>query len=158
MADQPDTFAMLEVALVNIRSCANVGNILRTAKSFNFTHIHLIGTTPDIDRKEVLKASLGGESIPSSRYVTWKQFLTQNKTATIIGLETGGQKIQDYAPPKKEKVIIALGNERSGLGNEEKATCDYILSIIHNRALINSLNVSSAFAIAANYFYTQLSD
>ncbi|GEM_PF-2593204 len=148
---------MLQVALLDIRSCANVGNILRTAKAFEFSQIHLIGTTPSHNRKEVQKVALGGEINKFYYYKTWSEFIVKNSNSNIIAIETGGQKLYSYKP-KKENIILVLGTERAGLSEAELKDCTTVLSVNHAMKKIKSLNVASAFAIASSYFYNHLSD
>lgn len=139
----------LVVVLDNIRSTANVGVILRTAVAFNFDQAIMVGTTPTPNRKEVQKAALGGENIVW-QHATTLQFLSE-LPRPIIAMETGGTDLfeasQKLAPLKSGTIIV--GSERGGLSPKLLQKCDWQLTIRHQRQTIKSLNVATAFAIAA---------
>lgn len=139
----------LVVVLDNIRSTANVGVILRTAVAFNFDRAVLVGTTPTPDRKEVKKAALGGENI-AWRHVTALRFAAEIPRP-LIAIETGGTDLfkasQQLAPLRAGTIII--GSERGGLSQQLLQKCDWQLTIKHDQRIIKSLNVATAFAIAA---------
>lgn len=139
---------MSELLLVldNIRSCANVGVILRTAKAFGFNKVVMVGTTPTPERKEVKKLALGGEQIP---FLHQKTPVTKDWPRPIIAIETGGEKITSNHYRPLTQGTLVLGSERGGISQQLLKECDAVLSINHQTDVIKSLNVSTAFAIAA---------
>lgn len=154
MAAQPEkvSTSRLSVALIDLRSTYNVGNIARTALAFGIETIFTVGTTPQLERKEIAKVALGGEQIKHEQLNRFDDFITRvQKDYTLIALETGGQNIKefDFATIKKP-ILLLLGNERFGLSEGQLIHCAYRVSIPHQKQTIQSLNVGNAFAIAAS--------
>lgn len=148
----------------NIRSCQNVGAILRTADGFNVSKVFLTGYTPypskendsrlphlvrKID-KQIKKASLGAEA-----FVNWRTepdiFTLLNKLKKInykiVGVEQSKNSISlpNYEPP--QKVALIVGNEVTGIEPDVLEKCDEIVEI-PMLGKKESFNVASSVAIA----------
>lgn len=143
----------LAVLLDNIRSAWNVGSILRSADGFGFEHAYLCGITPTPKNEAVTKTSLGAED-----FVTWSEH--KNAVELISALKQEGWKIYALEETKKakdiqklktnpkEKVVLILGSEVTGVDPDLLKTADEIISIPMQGGK-RSFNVSVAFAIAA---------
>jgi tRNA G18 (ribose-2'-O)-methylase SpoU len=141
------------VLLDNIRSAWNVGSILRSADGFGFDHVYLCGVTPTPDNEAVTKTSLGAED-----YLPWSYHKDAVKLAAglkkegwqIIALEEddGAKEISARLKANREKSVLVLGSEVTGVDPELLSVCDEMLCI-PMRGQKRSLNVAIAFSVAA---------
>ena len=88
----------------------------------------------------------------SGLVLTWPAFARRLKKegVRVLGFETVCQSksLFDYSPRPGEPVAILVGNERHGLDQKVLKLCDEVIHIpVYGRK--NSLNVASAFSIAA---------
>jgi 23S rRNA (guanosine2251-2'-O)-methyltransferase len=140
------------VILDSLRSAFNVGGIFRTAECFGLKEIVLCGYTPLPDQPQVAKAALGTEKRIAWRAVpSIADAIHECRAGGIAcyALETveGAPGIETF--PWKFPCALVLGNERFGLDAETVRRCDAAVRIpLFGRK--NSLNVGSAFAIAAH--------
>lgn len=141
----------LTVIVDSVRSAFNLGGIFRTAECFGVRELVLCGYTPLPDQPQVAKAALGAEALVPWRYEEdIRAALAGLKASgvTCLALETvaGAPDVASYDWPFP--CALVLGNERFGLDPEVVALCDGSVRIpLFGRK--NSLNVVSAFAIAA---------
>ena len=129
-----------------MRSCHNVGSLLRTAEGLGVAKVYLTGYTPypllkndprlpHIASKiniQISKTALGAETLQS-----WEQtndpLPTINKLKSegyvVAGLEqaSGSQRLSSVELP--HKIAILLGTEVTGLTAEQLAWCDQIYEI-----------------------------
>lgn len=160
----------MEVVLVlhNIRSCYNVGAILRTAEGLGVKRVYLSGYTPRVHDKnlvphlrekidhEIHKTALGAEDlikiIPEDDI---KTMIVKRRTDgwRIVGLENNinGRLCQLDDPRIKEKlgdrVILIPGEEVGGIDPELHNLINEFLEI-PMRGKKESFNVSVATGIA----------
>ncbi len=156
----------LGVILNNIRSCHNVGSILRTAEFFGFKKVWFVGVTPyptlESDHrlphisekldKQIAKVSLGAENNLDMEYCEdlsnlakklkdegwYIAALEQDETSTSL----------NSFNTEKNKVAIVLGTEVTGLDKSDLDLMDEIIEIPRTGTK-ESLNVSVAFGIIA---------
>jgi 23S rRNA (guanosine2251-2'-O)-methyltransferase len=143
----------LEALLDNIRSIYNVGSILRTADGAGLTHLHCCGITPPPDHPKIAKTALGAE-----KSVGWTQY--RNGLETAVSLKQRGYQllalectpdailITDVQLTGNQPVVLVVGNEIAGVDPGILAICDQTL-MLPMQGVKNSLNVASAFAVAA---------
>ena len=147
--------SQIHILLHDIRSTHNVGAIFRTADAIGASKIYLSGYTPaPIDRfgrarTDISKASLGAE-----KTVAWEsvedvqKFLKDMKHGGfhICAVEQSKNSIDYKKIPKKEKILIIMGNEVGGVEEEVLKICDTIAEI-PMLGEKESLNVSVAAGI-----------
>lgn len=138
-----------------MRSLFNVGSVFRSADCFGVSKIYLTGITGRPPRKEISKVALGADE-----YIPWEyakqplRLIKQLKKEgyRIVALEQlpgKSKKLRDYHP--KFPTALLLGYEVSGLPKNLLSVCDDVLEIpLYGKK--ESLNVASAFAIAAYHF------
>jgi 23S rRNA (guanosine2251-2'-O)-methyltransferase len=141
-------YEMREIILIahDIRSCHNIGSLLRTAEGLGVRHVYLTGYTPypqtehdarlphlsrKID-KDIRKTALGAENL-----VAWSQANTIEEVIEplrhdgyqIIGLEQTDNSLPlpDFRPP--EKIAIVLGREVEGIDQSVLKLCDQTIEI-----------------------------
>lgn len=168
----------LVLVLHNIRSTYNVGSILRTADGFGVSQIIYSGYTPTPDplstllphlsqkiTEQIHKTALGAEhSIASLATSDLKLTLGEYKKAgfQVLGLENNLQSQTTHLLTEshlsslfKQKVVILLGEEVSGISSELFPLIDLFLEIpMYGQK--ESFNVSIATAILLFYLRCQV--
>lgn len=130
----------------NLRSCHNVGSLLRTADGLSVDEVYLTGYTPfPLEKNEsrlphlaakisrqIHKTALGAEN-----FVHWQH--NENVMEIFSALRDGGFtlaaleqsqtsiKLPDFKPP--DKIAILVGREVEGVEPEILAACDLSLEI-----------------------------
>lgn len=155
----------LTLVLHNLRSCHNVGAILRTADAVGVVHVIAVGTTPYPEvpgdtrpphvirnnTKLIAKTALGAETTVAVSYNTnIKESLNalKNDGVTVVALELapGAVDLFEYTPPVGPLALV-LGPEVTGIPSDDLAVCDAVLAIpMHGTK--ESLNVSVAAGVA----------
>ncbi len=142
----------VKVVVDSMRSAFNVGGILRSSECFGVDEVILCGYTPLPDNPQVAKAALGSGELVKWRYV-------EDIREAVVGLTTEG--ITCYALETVEGApfidtvewkfpcALVLGNERFGLDPDVVELCDGGAVRIQLFGAKNSLNVVSAFSVAA---------
>jgi tRNA G18 (ribose-2'-O)-methylase SpoU len=142
----------LTVVVDSLRSAFNVGGIFRTAECFGVQELLLCGYTALPDNPQVARAALGAEQL-----VPWHQ--REDIRAALAALRAQGKPciaLETVAGAPAATTFtwsfpcaLVLGNERFGLDPEIVSACDHVVRIpLFGRK--NSLNVVSAFALAAH--------
>ena len=146
------------VWLHNIRSVYNVGSIFRTADAVGIGHIYLSGYTPHpIDRfgrkrEDFAKVALGAEESVLWSFLEepFSFFREREESVFLVGIEQDENSVDlfDFSLPKKEEIVLVLGEEVEGMDREQRELCDVLVEIpMYGKK--ESLNVSVAFGIAA---------
>ena len=156
------------LVLDNIRSCYNVGAILRTAEGFGIERVILSGYTPRVhdpdllphlrDKldREIRKTALGAEDmldIYSSHDIFKEVEKYKNGGWQVVGLENNIDKelvkLNDPGLKKmlKSKVLLVLGEEVYGISPELYDLMDLFVEI-PMKGKKESFNVSVAAGIA----------
>ena len=153
----------------NIRSCYNVGAILRTAEGFGVSRVILSGYTPRIDdvnllphlrgklNKEIHKTALGAEKmldIYSCSDIFTEVKRLHKQGWQVVGLENNIEdvplyKLNDLNLKDKigDKVILILGEEVDGIDYSLYDIIDLFVEI-PMKGQKESFNVSVAAGIA----------
>lgn len=148
----------------NLRSCHNVGSLLRTTDGLGVTKVFLTGYTPypltkndsrmpHISakiQKQIQKTALGAEST-----VDWEHFddvfecvnTLKNDKYTIAGLEQTSNAIDIAKYQPTDKIALIVGRETEGIEQEVLDLCDVVLEI-PMRGAKESFNVVQASAMA----------
>lgn len=142
--DSPSAVPYLPIGIYldNLRSAFNVGSILRTTEAFRLGTVYFGGNTPYIDNSKVQKTSM---------YAFDKVPCRQGSDALpgpLIALETlqGAPTLFDF--PFPEVFTLVLGNEEYGVSEALLSRVSAVVQI-PLWGFKNSLNVASAYAIAA---------
>jgi len=161
---------MRQIVLIahDIRSCHNVGSLLRTAEGLGVQKVYLTGYTPyplhEKDKrlphiaqkmhKQISKTALGAEALMDWRHSeSVEQVIDSLKQDgfRIVGLEQAPKAIPlpDFVPP--EKTALLLGREVEGIAKEILNLCDQIIEI-PMKGKKESFNVVQAAAMALFHF------
>jgi tRNA G18 (ribose-2'-O)-methylase SpoU len=159
---------MREIILIahNIRSCHNVGSLLRTAEGLG-AYVYLTGYTPypllPSDnrlphqslkiQKQIQKTALGAEDQPIWSHASDpKQIIAQHKRDgfLVVALEQSNDStpLHEYQP--NQKVAVLLGEEVAGINPELMSLCDEIIEI-PMFGVKESFNVVQAAAMTLFY-------
>jgi len=137
----------------NIRSAFNAGGLFRTADFFGVERLVLCGYTPGPDNPQVKKTALGADET-----VAWEHAgdirdaidRLRSLGFAIYALETAECAADISLAEPSFPCALLLGNERFGLDPDVVASADKVLEI-PSHGTKNSLNVVSAFAVAAAF-------
>jgi tRNA G18 (ribose-2'-O)-methylase SpoU len=152
----------------NLRSCHNVGSLLRTADGLGITKVYLTGYTPyplhtgdtrlphlatKID-KQIHKTALGAE-----KTVAWESFHDVFAVFTVLkdqGYRIAAIEQAEHSTPlpdyrTDEPIALVVGREVEGMELEVLAACDVALEI-PMFGQKESFNVVQAAAMAMFHF------
>lgn len=139
---------MRDILLIahDIRSCHNVGSLLRTAEGLGVANVFLTGYTPYPSMpndprlphlaqkitKQISKTALGAEETQTfERHESINEVITNLKSQgyVVVALEqtAHSQKLPDFKP--SDKLVILLGREVEGIAPEVIALCDTAVEI-----------------------------
>jgi tRNA G18 (ribose-2'-O)-methylase SpoU len=130
----------------NLRSCHNVGSLLRTAEGLGVHKVFLTGYTPypkyegdqrlphlaNKIHKQISKTALGAEETQAWLHITnidWLINKLHEEGAVVAAIEQapGSTPLPGFEPP--EKLALVVGREVEGIEPEALARCDKILEI-----------------------------
>lgn len=148
----------------NLRSCHNVGSLLRTAEGIGVETVYLTGYTPypatqndtrmphesQKLHKQIQKTALGAEESQAWEHVTKVVPLIatlKHNGYRIIALEQAPEAISLPAYHASEKVALLLGREVEGIEQELLELCDDVVEI-PMAGQKESFNVVQAAAMA----------
>ena len=154
----------LVLVVHNVRSCHNVGSLLRSADGLGVTCVYLCGYTPyplakndarlphlaaKVDR-QIIKTALGAEkSVDWQHFENLSEVLDKLKADSfqVVALEQDERAINlnNYKPA--QKVALVVGPEVSGFNKKELDLVDKIIQI-PMKGTKESFNVAVAAAIA----------
>jgi TrmH family RNA methyltransferase len=135
--------------LEDIQDPGNVGTLIRTAAAFDFSGAILTPKCADPFSPKCIQSTAG--SVLSvwlrrtSRYLDLVESLKKNRYA-LIAAELNGTEEPSILFSYK-KLILALGNEASGLSQQLLSMADHRLRIPISRGKVESLNVAICGAI-----------
>ncbi len=141
----------IHIYLDNIRSAFNVGSIIRTTEAFRLGTLCFSKQTPYIDNVKVQKTSMCSyDKVPTLQHVPFEEL-----PRPLISLETAPEapSVLDFVFP--QSFTLVLGNEEYGVSQEILKSSDAIVKI-PLYGFKNSLNVASAYSIAAAIITHQL--
>ena len=135
--------------LEDIQDPGNVGTLIRTAAAFDFTGIVLTEKCADILSPKCIQSTAGTVLSVwlrrTSRYLVLVEELKENGFHLVAADLNGMEDISNLQ--HQNKLLLALGNESSGLSNSILDASDYRLKIPIARGKAESLNVAVCGAI-----------
>lgn len=135
----------------NIRTPENVGMLLRISEAFGVHDVIIIGNSPNIENKKVLRTARNTEKVLNIQFFdTIDKVIPKLKKEkfNLIGLElTDKSKSISEQLFNQHKIALFVGAERFGLSDEILTQLD---SIVHIDLFgkNSSINVVNALAIA----------
>lgn len=139
-----EPFLPIAIYLDNVRSPHNVGNILRTTEALRLGSVYFSPKTPFIDNEKVSRTALGAATLVP----TFQNVPLSSLPRPLIALDTSNSAIPLSTFIFPPSFTLVLGNEEYGLSPSTLSEIDHLLEIPLLGAQ-NSLNIASAFAIAA---------
>jgi tRNA G18 (ribose-2'-O)-methylase SpoU len=141
----------LYIVLDNVRSAANIGNILRTCEAAHIMQVCLCGSmTPSPPHnRQLLKTAMGAaEYVPFSTYSSTLACIQElkQKGVTVVGVETTSNSTYLYHTNMPQPCAVVFGNELVGIHPQVMKQCDGLVCI-PTRGVKNSLNVASCASI-----------
>jgi len=140
----------------NLSDPGNVGTLCRSALAFGFDLMILCGASAEPYAPKVVRSSVGAIFGLPTALATTEETLTQaavDNLAVIATDMSGRDRFgQVFKEIEKRPMILALGSEATGLGNEIRDRADFTVSVRHERA-VESLNAAVAGSILMNRCY-----
>lgn len=155
----------------DVRSCHNVGSLLRTAEGLGIQNVYFTGYTPypSIDKdtrlphihhkltQQIHKTALGAENTqPWQQHEDIFELIKQLKVDgfTITGLEQTERSVPLHTYDAPTKIALLIGREVEGIENELIAAVDNVV-VIPMFGAKESFNVVQATAMALYQFRFQ---
>src|SRR6185369_7250226 len=126
---RPDQFSCWTV-LGQVQSLGNFGSLLRTSAAIGATGFILLG--PHIDPYEpvVVRATMGTlfkQTLVRTNVERFRHWIQRYRPA-VVGASPDGMVEYDQVRYRRPTVLL-LGNERSGLTDEQRSLCEQIVRI-----------------------------
>ena len=148
-ASLPEKPGVKILLLEDIQDPGNIGTLIRTAAAFDFSGVIMTESCADPFAPKVVQASAGSVlSIWLRRIPDYLPLVRELKESGYI-LAAADVKGKDKPSviAGREKLILALGNETSGLSDTILSIADYCVGIPTRREKAESLNVAVCGAI-----------
>jgi TrmH family RNA methyltransferase len=146
----------LVVTLARLQDPGNVGTILRVAESFGATGCIGLSGTACFHNSKVVRASAGSVfRLPHLADAALHDIVPElrNRQVAIVGTSPAAQTtIEQWNWNNPTAVLV--GNEGSGLSQEEIGYCDTVLRIPH-KTTVESLNSAIATAVVLHEAFKQ---
>lgn len=141
-----------------VQDPGNMGTILRIADWFNIDQVVVTKDSADLFNPKVIQASTGAVfkvHAVVANLITVIENTVQKPT--VYGAVMSGSDIRTITP--EHPAIIALGNESTGLSQNNKELCDKKITIPRSKSNVetlpaDSLNVAIAAALLCYHFNT----
>lgn len=139
----------LYLVLDNVRSAANVGNILRAAEAARAARVLHCGITPMPPEPRLLKTAVGAAELVRHEHCasTLKAVRSlQARGVQVWACETTQGSVAHSEVQLPQPLGLVLGNEVIGIDTEVLAACDGVLQV-PVYGVKNSLNVATAATV-----------
>ncbi len=135
--------------LEDIQDPGNTGTLVRTAAAFGFTGVIMTESGADPFSPKAVQASAG--SVLSIWLRRTDEYPDRIRELKDSGYTLAAADVDGKEPPAvlahRDKIILALGNEASGLSRAILTMSDYCVGIPTDREKAESLNVAACGAI-----------
>lgn len=146
----PNQRQPLYIVLDNVRSAANVGNILRACEACCIKRVCLCGSmTPAPPNKELLKTAVGSaEYVPYTTHSSTLACVQELKKQgiTVFAVETTSRSIPMWQCDMPQPLALVFGNELVGIHPDVMTECDAIVCI-PTHGIKNSINVATCVSV-----------
>jgi TrmH family RNA methyltransferase len=147
-ASLPEDTGNKVLLLEDIQDPGNTGTLIRTAAAFGFSGIIMTENCADPLAPKCVQSTAG--TVLSVWLRRTPQYLElvrslRHRGYTMIAAELNGK--AEPSVLKREKIVLALGNEAAGLSKAVLDEADFRLSIPMERKKAQSLNVAACGAI-----------
>ena len=147
-SDLPDNAGAKLLLLEDVQDPGNVGALIRIAAAFDFDGIILTPKCADPYSPKCVQASAGTVLSVWMRVTDDYLSLTnelKNRGYALVAADLGGA--DDISSLSKDKLLLALGNEASGLSSAVLEIADISFKIHINQSKAESLNVAACGAV-----------
>ncbi|MFC1938878.1 TrmH family RNA methyltransferase [Chloroflexota bacterium] len=145
----PDSIGNKILLLEDIQDPGNLGTLIRTAAAFDFSGVIMTKGCADPLSPKCVQATVGTVFSlwlrKTARYLDIARNLRKDNY-TLVATELNGMASPSIIS-QQEKLLLALGNEASGLSLKLLKLADYRVRIPIIREKVESLNVASCGAI-----------
>ena len=134
------------VLLDGVQDPGNVGTIVRTAAALGAIAVLAMPGTVDLWNAKVVRSTMGASFHMPAFACTWAALdaFRASVPVTMWGADAGGRPLDALVVP--DRLIIAVGNEGSGLSTDARSRVDALASLPISPT-VESLNVAVATGI-----------
>jgi len=151
----PDNIGNKILLLEDVQDPGNVGTLIRTAAAFDFSGLILTEKCADPLSPKCVQSTAGTVLSVwlrrTSRYLELVEELKRDGYS-LVAADLGGAEDPSVLQ-SRNKLLLALGNEASGLSDSVLKLSDHILRVPTMRGKIESLNVAACGAICMYLSY-----
>jgi len=151
----PDNIGAKVLLLEDVQDPGNVGTLIRTAVAFDFSGIILTEKCADPLSPKCVQSTVGTVLSlwirRTSRYLEFVEELKHNGYS-LVATDLGGEEDPSVLQ-RQNKLLLALGNEASGLSESVLNASDNRLRVPAVRGKAESLNVAACGAICMYLSY-----
>ena len=136
----------VHILLDSLQDPGNVGTIIRTANAFGINTVMLTGDTADPYNPKAIRGSMGSIFRQNLLTVSYDDLIEYKENGTRIVGAALSNECRDFTEISYKDIIIAIGNEGSGLSDKILSLCDEKIKIPVSKES-ESLNAAIAAAI-----------
>ena len=119
------------IAVENIRSCGNLGSLIRTSEAVGGAGFILIGNSIDPFEPDVIRSSMSGvfnQKLSRTNMSALQQWIESHHIQVIGASPDGTNDLHQfkYAPSSS---LLFLGEERLGLTEKQRSLCQHLIRI-----------------------------
>ncbi len=136
------------VALDSLQDPGNAGTILRAAAAFGAAGLVAMPGTVDLWSAKVVRSGMGAHFQVPLAQASWAEvdvWLAEPGTA-LWGAAGDGDAIAVVAPRRPGRLLLAIGNEGAGLGDEARRRAERLVAV-PIAPIVESLNAAVAAAV-----------
>ena len=145
----PDITGSKILLMEDIQDPGNTGTLIRTAAAFGFSGVIMTGSCADPFSPKSVQAAAGSVlSVWLRRKTKYLELIRELKESgfVLVAADVDGDE-KPSVLAGHGKIILALGNEASGLSEVVLSMADYCVGIPTDREKAESLNVAACGAI-----------
>ena len=149
-ADLPQNVGDRVLLLEDVQDPGNIGTLIRTAAAFGYSGVILTEKCADPFSPKCVQSTAGTVLAlwirRTARYLELVEAL-KKRGYFLVAADLGGVEDPSILRRRGEQLLLALGNEASGLSERILASADYRFRIPINQENAESLNVATCGAI-----------
>ena len=140
------------VALEAVDNPVNVGTVIRSAAALGWHGLLLDRTSADPLSRRALRVSMGTSfALPFARAHSFVDTITAVREAGMLVValtpDAGSMPLEGVLPASRQRVMLVVGSERTGLSPDVLAACS-LHACIPMAGAVDSMNAAAAVAVA----------
>lgn len=138
------------IVLVNPMDLGNIGNIMRSMLAFNYNDLAIIKPSGDYFNPKVIRSSMGAFfKMNIESFSSFEEYINKYKRDYYPFILQTNNALSSLKSIKKDPIALVFGNEAKGLDSSFRNNNSIKIEQSND---VDSLNLSTAVAIALHYF------